>query len=102
MNEGTVVEVLTASRGDGSEDQAMLDATTQKPLTVYPNLEYGPFMLLPLDQLADVRRLLDEHGMRYEVEDNAISIDGGPMTVAINFKRGTEAETVRAILDSAH
>jgi hypothetical protein len=56
--------------------------------------------MLPFSQLDDVCRLLDEHKVRYSVEEEVISLDGGPEIAAIDFGRNANALAVQAILDS--
>jgi hypothetical protein len=80
----------------------MTDATTQKPLHVLRDEIAGPYLLLSLDQLDDVKRLLDRNGVIYEVESNAISLNNGPFIIAINFGRKGDAERVQTILDGAN
>jgi hypothetical protein len=57
--------------------------------------------MLPFSQLDEVRRLLDGRGIRYWVEENAISMDGGPETVVVNLGREGNAMAVQAVLDGA-
>jgi len=51
-------------------------------------------------QLDEIRQLLDRHGIRYEVDEYAISLDGGPEDTEINFGRGGDPHAIQAILDS--
>ncbi len=78
----------------------MTDAATQKPLRVSTDGTAGPYIMLPVSQLDEVRRLLDSRRIRYWVEENAISLDGGPEMTVINLGRGGDAAAVQAILDS--
>ena len=78
----------------------MIDATTNKPLHVWGDGTPWPYIVLPVSQLDEVRQLLDVHGIRYEVEDEVISLNDGPETATIDLRRGTDAKAVQAILDS--
>jgi hypothetical protein len=78
----------------------MTDTTTQKPLHVSTDGTAGPYIDLPLTQLEEVKRLLDDRRIHYWVEENAISWDGGPYTVVINLGREGDAEAVQSLLDS--
>jgi hypothetical protein len=78
----------------------MIDGATKKPLRVIPNDEVGPYINLPLDQLDEVRRVLDSHGIRYRVLEDAISLNGGPFMVIIHLARGTDPQAVQGVLDS--
>ena len=80
----------------------MTDATTQSPLRVSTEGTAGPYIMIQVSQLDEVRRLLDEHQIRYWVEENAISIDGGPEFIVVNFGRNGNATVVQNILDQAH
>jgi|GraSoiStandDraft_1057264.scaffolds.fasta_scaffold1837815_1 hypothetical protein len=79
----------------------MTDAATQQRLRVSTDGTAGPYISLPLSQVENVQRLLDEHGVRYWVEENSISLDGGPYISTINLGREGNAQSVQAILDDA-
>jgi hypothetical protein len=79
----------------------MTDAMTLKALRVSTEGTAGPYIMLPFSQLDEVRRLLDGRGIRYWVEENAISMDGGPETVVVNLGREGNAMAVQAVLDGA-
>ena len=78
----------------------MTDTTTKKRLHVSADGTAGPYLMAPVVQLKDVRRLLDSNGVRYWVDENAISLDGQPAVAIINFGRGAEGKKIQAILDS--
>lgn len=78
----------------------MIDAMTRKPLHVSTEGAAGPYISLPVSQLDEVCRLLDEHKVRYSVEEEVISLDGGPEIAVIDFGRNADALAVQAILDS--
>lgn len=79
----------------------MIDKTTNKPLHVSRDGTAGPYIMVPLDQLGDVQRLLDQYGIGYSVESNAISLNGAPFISVIDLGRKGNAERVQAILDEA-
>lgn len=78
----------------------MTDAATKKNLRVSTDGTVGPYIMVPVIQLDDVRRLLDGRGVGYWVEENAISLDGAPEIAVINLGRGGDAAAVQALLDS--
>ena len=78
----------------------MTDATTKRPLHVSTDGTTGPYIMVPVSQLAEVRRLLDSRRIGYWVEEEAISLDGAPEGAVINLGRGADAAAVQAILDS--
>lgn len=77
----------------------MIDAMTRKPLYVSTDGTAGPYIMVPLSQLADVRRILDKDGIRYWVEENAISLDGAPETTVVNLGRGADVKAIQAAID---
>jgi len=79
----------------------MIDAMTRKPLYVSTDGTAGPYLMLPASQLADVRQRLDEHKVRYWVEEDVISLNGAPAVAVVDFGRGGDAATVQGILDGA-
>jgi hypothetical protein len=78
----------------------MIDVTTKQPLRVSTDGTAGPYVLVPVTQLDAVCQALDSRGVRYWVEDEVISLNGAPETAAINLGRGTDAQSVQALLDS--
>jgi hypothetical protein len=78
----------------------MTDATTQQRLRVSTDGTAGPYIMVPVSQLEEVKRLLDDRQIRYWVEENAISLDGGPYITVINLGRDGNATAVQAILDN--
>jgi hypothetical protein len=79
----------------------MTDATTQERLQVSTDGTVGPYIMVPVSQLDEVKRLLDSRPIRYWVEENAISWEGAPYVAVINLGREGDADAVQAILDSA-
>lgn len=79
----------------------MNDTSTKKPLSVSGDGDVGPYIMVPVKQLDDVRALLDANTIPYWVDANAISLDGKPEVTVINLWRGADAATVQNILDSA-
>lgn len=80
---------------------SMIDVTTQRPLHVSTDGTAGPYIMVPLDQLETLRVLLDNNRVRYSVDENAISLDGGPYIAVVNLGRGVDAKAVQGILDMA-
>ena len=80
----------------------MIDVVTKKPLrvlTVGPDAP--PYIHLAFEQLDELRRVLDAHGVRYRPRENIISFDGGPEMIAVYLSRGEDAQRIQAILDGA-
>jgi hypothetical protein len=78
----------------------MTDVTTKKPLHVSTDGTAGPYIMLPVSQLAEIRQLLEGHGVRYQVDEVVISLNGAPEDAIIDLGRGADAGAIQAILDS--
>jgi hypothetical protein len=78
----------------------MTDISTNRPLRVSTDGTAGPYIMVPLDQLEDVRHALDGKGVRYWVDEVAISVDERPFIATINLGRAGDASAVQAILDN--
>ena len=61
----------------------------------------GPYIIVQLDQLEAVRSVLDDAGRPYSVEEDAISLDGAPMTAVIDLGRRADVEDIQKRLDEA-
>ncbi len=77
----------------------MIDAMTRKPLSVSTDGTAGPYIMVPVSQLADLREHLDNHRIHYSVEEEAISLDGAPETAVVDLGHGADVSAVQAILD---
>jgi hypothetical protein len=77
----------------------MTDATTHQRLRVSTDGTAGPYIAVPVSQLEEVKALLNRNGIRYLVDENAISLDGKPEIAVINLGRGANAPSVQNILD---
>lgn len=78
----------------------MIDAMTKNPLYVSTDGTVGPYIMVPVSQLTDLRQLLDKHRIRYSVEEDAISLDGKPEIAVVDLGHGADNSAVQKILDS--
>ena len=78
----------------------MTDATTHQRLRVSTDGTAGPYIMVPVSQLEEVKALLNRHRIQFWVDENAISLDGKPEIATINLGRGANASAVQSILDS--
>jgi hypothetical protein len=78
----------------------MIDTATKRPIQVSTEGTSRPYIRLPVSQLIEVQQLLDGHGIRYWVEENFLSFNGGPEKATIDLGRGADAGAVQAIFDS--
>jgi hypothetical protein len=77
---------------------------TKKPLRVLTaGKDDLPYVRLAFEQLDDLRRVLDAHGVRYREPSNAISIDGGPEMVIVHIfpNGGVTSTMIQEMLDKA-
>jgi len=79
----------------------MIDVSTKKPLYVSTDGDAGPYIMVRVEQIDDVRSLLDGSSIPYWVDEDAISLDGKPEVTVVNLGRGSDATTVQKILDDA-
>lgn len=80
----------------------MTDTATKQRLTVSATDTEWPYISLPDSQVAEVQRILDDAGVRYEVDEIVISWDGGPELARVNLRRGTDGAAVQKLLDAAN
>ena len=67
----------------------MIDTMTNKPLKLLTGEGTISLLSVPRTQLPEVRKLFDEKGVFYWVDEYSISIDGGPLRSHIEIsKRG--------------
>lgn len=79
----------------------MIDQATQKPFQVKSDVIAGPFLSLQLAQLDSVREVLDRHAIRYWVDSFAVTLDGKPPKIVVNFGKTGDAARIQAALDEA-
>lgn len=79
----------------------MIDVSTKKPLYVSTDGDAGPYIMVPVQQIDDVRTLLDANNIPYWVDEDAISLDEKPEVTVVNLGHGADAATVQNILDNA-
>ena len=79
----------------------MIDEKTEDRLRILTDVIAGPFLSVTLAQLPRVRDLLDRHEIHYWVDSQAISLDGRPAVVVVNFGRAGDPARLQALLDEA-
>ncbi|HVC93461.1 MAG TPA: hypothetical protein VND64_07205 [Pirellulales bacterium] len=77
----------------------MIDATTDQPLRVSKEGNAGPYIMVPVLQLENVKGVLEANKVSYWVDEEAISLDGKPEIIIINLGLRTDAATVQRLLD---
>jgi hypothetical protein len=79
----------------------MIDTRNGKRLQVLDGGAGGPYIRITLDQLDEVRKVLDQEDIPYWVDSMAVSIDGKPAVTVINLGLNNDQGRVQAILDKA-
>jgi hypothetical protein len=79
----------------------MIDIETRQPVKVNTEGDAGPYLMVPLDQLNEVRLILQERGIAHIVAEDAIQLDGKPMIAIVDFGRRANAVDIQAALDAA-
>jgi hypothetical protein len=79
----------------------MIDEMTRDRLRVLTDGVAGPYLMVPVTQLARVREVLDLHGVHYWPDADAISLDGRPAIAVLNFGRAGDAARIQHFLDEA-
>lgn len=79
----------------------MKDATTKKPLSVAAEGSAGPYIMVSVAQLEDLKRLLESNRVRYWVEEDVISFDGEPEVAVVDLGQSGDAQAVQKLLDAA-
>ena len=77
----------------------MTDATTRQRLLVSRAVEAGPYIIVPISQLDSVEAVLTANQIPYWVDEEALSIDGGPEVTWVNFGRAVDPDMVQRLLD---
>jgi hypothetical protein len=85
----------------GRRQITVIDEMTRDQLRVATDAIAGPYLMVPMAQLALIRSVLDRHAVRYWVDSHAISLDGKPAIAVINFGRAGNASQIQAVLDEA-
>ena len=77
----------------------MIDSITKEPIRVDKYPEAWPYIRLPLDQLDQVKKLLDGADIRYSVDEDAISFNDQPYTAVVNLAHDVDVSAVQKLLD---
>jgi hypothetical protein len=82
-----------------AEGGTMIDSLTKRPIQVYDDGDGAPYIVVQLDQLDQLKKLLDGAGIPYRVEDEAFSFNDQPFTAVVNVGRGVDVPAVQNLLD---
>jgi hypothetical protein len=77
----------------------MIDSMTQKTIRVSTDGTAGPYIMVPVDQLEQVRHLLSSNDIPHWIDHNAISVDGRPAVAVINLGKKIDSRRIQTLLD---
>jgi hypothetical protein len=79
----------------------MIDSSTHKPIRVSSDGRSGPYLMVSVGQLDQVRKVLRDNDIPHWVDHHAISVDGRPAVAVVNLSKGSDPCRVQALLDAA-
>jgi hypothetical protein len=77
----------------------MIDSFTKEPIRVTEEGGAGPYIMVQLDQLDLVKKLLDDAGYGYQMDEEAISFNDQPFTSVINLGSHADVSAIQRLLD---
>ncbi len=78
----------------------MIDIDTKRRLKVSTDGDAGPYIMIPVPQLEELKSVLDQNDVSYLVDPEAITLDGVPEIAIVNLGRHANSDRVQQILDS--
>ncbi len=78
----------------------MIDTVTKKQLKVSTDGTAGPYIMVPVIQLADLKMVLDKHNLSYSIEEEAISLNDAPEVAIVDLGRKADVQAIQIILNS--
>jgi hypothetical protein len=79
--------------------EAMINSLTDEPIRVSKYPGAWPYIRVPLEQLDRVKKLLDDSGFRYYVDEYALSVNGEPYTSVVNLEHRADVVAIQRLLD---
>ncbi|HEX4792181.1 MAG TPA: hypothetical protein VH370_00225 [Humisphaera sp.] len=80
----------------------MIDSETKEKVVVRTEGGAGAYIMVPLDQIAEIEGILRDNRVSFWVDSDAISLDGKPAISVINLGRGADVARVQRLLDAAN
>ena len=78
----------------------MHETSQNRSLNVFTSHGADPHMWLPVSELVRVTSVLDANQVSYSLDEEALSIDGQPEVIYLQFGPRTDAAKVQRLLDS--
>jgi hypothetical protein len=79
----------------------MIDSFTKKPIRVHDDGGGEPYIIVRLDQLDSVKKILDDAGCGYRVDDESISINGNPYATFVYLEHRADVPAIQKLLDDS-
>lgn len=79
----------------------MISTENPPKLEVVSAKNAGPYVVVPVTQLADVCRLLDAHQVEYDVDDTTYQLENDPEVTFVNFARDADSAAIQVLFDQA-
>ncbi len=79
----------------------MIDIVKKTPIWVRAHDPEFPYVRVPYEQLEAVVDVLKRGQIRFEVNEETLSIDDGPEMIVVHIRRGTDPKLVQVLLDAA-
>jgi hypothetical protein len=78
----------------------MLDIETNLPIKVSTDGDAGPYLLVPMEQLEEVREALERRQISFTLGEDAIELDGSPVIAIVDFGRDADPARIQEALDA--
>jgi hypothetical protein len=94
------IDALADEGTNPNREETMTDSFTKKPIRVILEEEDAwPYINVRLDQLDMVKKILDDAGCRYVVNEEAFSFNHEPYITVVHLDFRTDAAAVQKLLD---
>jgi hypothetical protein len=77
----------------------MIDVELETPLVVRTAGRAGPYLLVPIQQLAEVEAVLRAEDVQFSTSRDAVQVDGHNAIAMLEFGRKADAAHVQGVLD---
>ncbi len=78
----------------------MIDTITGRTVRVSEDRGWGSRIIVRYARLEEVTKLLDEHKISYEVDDETLSVDDEPEVAFVRIEEGSDTKLIQQLLDS--
>lgn len=78
----------------------MIDVELNDRLTVHTEGDAGPYLMVPIQQLAQVEAVLHNAHITYSLSRDVVQVDGHDADALIDFGRRADPARIQTILDN--